>query len=264
MDTEDFRLYDLDEIYMPDNLKLFYENGKPVPFTGIKHPKNGILKIFDRKRNLVLEITYKNNKKNGANTFYFENSNQIEIINYYKDDNLDGICEEYNENGILIKQETFVDGVKEGVERIFDEDGILIKEIIYAHNKEISSKKFRKNIFYEKPEDTRIWAKERTDKNGNTFWLNWSRWLSPIEINSQIDIKNLPSEISNLFSKWKKLLKDSEIIKRGEKSANQCPIKNVSLYFIFDDDIYKLNALNTLNLELSVSRLFLLSSSDCF
>ena len=40
MDTEDFRLYDLDKIYMPDDLKLFYENGKPVPFTGVKHPNS--------------------------------------------------------------------------------------------------------------------------------------------------------------------------------------------------------------------------------
>lgn len=93
------------------------------------------------------------------------------------------------------------------------------------------------NIFYEQPTDyNESKYGIRTDINGKTIWINWSAWISSIEINSQETLKLLPPEIYKYVNKWEsKILK-----KKKEKYSLDYPIKLASIYFIYNDNVYKI------------------------
>lgn len=88
---DDFKqkYYNFGDIYY-DNPKLYYSNGKLISHEGFKHPKNGTVKIFTPKGNLLLEISYKNNKKRGKCTHYYDDENKIRLVEFYRSDKLNG------------------------------------------------------------------------------------------------------------------------------------------------------------------------------
>ena len=91
------------------------------------------------------------------------------------------------------------------------------------------------NVLYINPNKTEYY--QLTDKNGTPFWLNWSAWIKATTIDSLESIKLLPKNIADLIPKWTEKL---EITKSIYEDKDDCPIKLVSIYFIYDDIVYKL------------------------
>lgn len=132
--NEIFR-YNFDDIYEGEN-RLYYSNGELIIPTLYKHPKNGVIKIYLPSGYLYMEISYKNNLKDGMTKCYFKDSKQIDWKQNYTKDKLNGITKSYLRNGILLKEETFVNGVKQGWDNSYnEEDGYLETKEMYANNK---------------------------------------------------------------------------------------------------------------------------------
>ena len=94
-------------------------------------------------------------------------------------------------------------------------------------------------ILYEEPKETPAnwtWLADRVDKDGNRFWFDWGEWIRATDIESPDSIKLLPEKIANLYSKWVKDLEDM----KNKDNDYLCPIKNVSIHFIYIDKVYKL------------------------
>ncbi len=93
-------------------------------------------------------------------------------------------------------------------------------------------------ILYEEPKETPAnwWLADRVDKNGNRFWFDWGEWINATKIESPNSINLLPEKIANLYPKWVKDLEDM----KNKDNNYPCPIKNVSIHFIYIDKVYKL------------------------
>ena len=128
--------YNFGDIY--ENIPcLYYEDGSLIIPTLYKHPKNGVVKIYLPSGYLYMEISYKNNLKDGLTKCYFQNSKQIDWEQNYTKDKLDGITKSYYKDGKLHREETFVNGVKEGWENFYnEEEGYLEQKQMYAKNVE--------------------------------------------------------------------------------------------------------------------------------
>ena len=131
--------YNFGDIY-EDIPRLYYKDGSLIIPTLYKHPKNGIVKIYLPSGYLYMEISYKNNLKDGMTKIYFENSKQVALKQNYTKDKLNGIARCYSMVGKLEKEEPFVNGVKQGWEKTYNYDescfkeGYLEKKIMYAKN----------------------------------------------------------------------------------------------------------------------------------
>lgn len=132
--NEIFR-YNFDDIYEGEN-RLYYSNGELIIPTLYKHPKNGVIKIYLPSGYLYMEISYKNNLKDGMAKCYFKDSKQIDWKQNYTKDKLDGITKRYLRNGQLLREETFINGVKNGWENTYHQtEGYLEIQEMYANNK---------------------------------------------------------------------------------------------------------------------------------
>lgn len=142
---DDFKqkYYNFGDIYY-DNPMLYYSNGKLISHEGLKHPKNGTVKIFTPKGNLLLEINYKNNKKHGKCTHYYDDENKIRLVEFYRSNKLHGNAYTYDKNGNLLKEELFTDGVKNGFERRYSENGIYLDELTYRNNRVQGKNRYKK------------------------------------------------------------------------------------------------------------------------
>lgn len=132
-DGNEILRYDFGDIY-EDKDRLYYGNGELIIPILYKHPKNGVSKIYTDEGYLYLEISYKNNKKEGQTKCYFYNSKQVSWQQNYLKDKLNGITSCYNHNGQLTTEITFVNGVKCGWVKYYI-DGVLTQKQMYANNK---------------------------------------------------------------------------------------------------------------------------------
>lgn len=149
-DFDDF--YEFDDIFI-DISELYYFDGKLIPKDNFEHPENGIFRAYMENKKLLLEIEYKNNKKNGFAKCYYEDTNILEWVNCYKNDKLNGICQAFYEDGTLKTIETFKNGTKNGIENIYNVAGILIKSNTYRNNHLISE-----NLDITTPEEIKIYV----------------------------------------------------------------------------------------------------------
>ena len=134
-DGKEFLRYNFSDIYEDEPL-LYYKNGSLIIPTLYKHPKNGKVKIYLPSGYLYMEISYKNNRKDGMTKCYFRNSKQIKWQQNYSKDKLNGISKKYSIGGKLLHEETFVKGVKEGWENSYNaENGYLEIQEMFANNK---------------------------------------------------------------------------------------------------------------------------------
>ena len=94
------------------------------------HYEDGFKKIFhSNKGNVSWEGTYKNNKRNGLCTTYYEDGT-IESIKNYKDDLMHGGFKEFHKNKILNTIGKYWRGRRMDTIKWYDQDGILLgKEI---------------------------------------------------------------------------------------------------------------------------------------
>ncbi len=132
-DGDEILRYDFGDIYLGYD-RLYYGNGELIIPTLYEHPKNGVSKIYTAEGYLYLEISYKNNKKDGTAKCYFENSKQIRWTQNYTKDKLNGITSCYGQDGQLTTEITFVNEVKCGWVKFYIE-GVLIQEQMYTNDK---------------------------------------------------------------------------------------------------------------------------------
>lgn len=134
-DGDEISRYNLGDIY-EDTPLLYYKDGSLIVPTLYKHPKNGVVKIYLPSGYLYMEISYKNNLKDGLTKCYFKDSKQINWQQNYTKDKLNGITKNYSKEGILLHEETFVNGVKQGWENLYNsEEGFIEEKQMYVNNK---------------------------------------------------------------------------------------------------------------------------------
>jgi antitoxin component YwqK of YwqJK toxin-antitoxin module len=139
--------------------ELFYKNGMKNGLDK-KYYKNGNLKKKSFRKNNICEgisteyhlngiikseTPYKNRKKNGIYTAYYNNgtlshkllftNGKCELIEHHPlvkqiDNNIkNGVYKSFHKNGTLHVEAFYVNGVRQGITRIFNENGSLRKEI---------------------------------------------------------------------------------------------------------------------------------------
>ena len=94
--------FDDDKEYIEDKNKIFWYKGEP--YTG------KMVKYYDKKKTqLQIEVFFKDGKRNGLTTEYFENG-FLKYKRNYRDDEQDGLFEQYYDNGQLREKTTFKEG----------------------------------------------------------------------------------------------------------------------------------------------------------
>ncbi len=110
-------LYKTENIFIRDNKEIarqvLGENYKIIEQSG--NIPDGIVNLYNTRGQKIAEINYKNNKMNGLSKHY--------------------------QNNIIIKEENFVDGVKEGVIRSYDLQGCLFSEEYMENNELVGERK---------------------------------------------------------------------------------------------------------------------------
>ncbi|RZK56132.1 MAG: toxin-antitoxin system YwqK family antitoxin [Pedobacter sp.] len=82
-------------------------------------------------------------RRQGKEVSYFENG-QISQLEYYVDDNEDGLSTFYHENGQIKSTTVYKNGEKNGVAKSFDANGKLLKEEYYERDKLVPAKGVKK------------------------------------------------------------------------------------------------------------------------
>ena len=95
-----------------------------------------------------------------------------------------------------------------------------------------------KAVLYKKPtgKNASIYCGKKKDVNGKTIWVNWDKWIDAIDIDSPKNLKKLPKELFKFVDKWEQAF----LKKKEEKFEMDYPIRNVSIRFIYNDDIYRM------------------------
>ncbi len=130
------------EVYYvsPDEIKhgnytLFSKQGKPA-LKGhyINGAKSGVWKTFENG-SLVLEETYKNDKRNGAYINYYPENRQIKEEGSYVDGVASGTWKLYYSNGIMYVSKALKDGRFHGKYFRYASNGALLSELFYIEGK---------------------------------------------------------------------------------------------------------------------------------
>ena len=114
-----------------------YTNGAPRLVRTYEKGENGEKKgllsekaFYPEKNKIQLEGTYKNDKRNGTWTFYYENGNKWSEAEY-KDGLNNGKSVTWFENGKKRYEGYYKDGKQTGKWKFWDEQGKFVKEISY-------------------------------------------------------------------------------------------------------------------------------------
>ena len=122
------RKVQVEEVFKNANTDIVYVQGEQTPYTGIIEIK------FPNGKTQAL-MPYKNGVEDGINIIYYENGNieyeknvsnngrtvyekhyfssgKLDFEATYKDGQLDGVVKKYGENGQVIQQGTFKNGVQ--------------------------------------------------------------------------------------------------------------------------------------------------------
>ena len=140
-DNPNYCRYDFGKIG-DDTPMLYYKNGELIVPGFYEHCENGTTGIYTRDGFLYMKLPYKNGKLNGKAKCYYDKTKLVMWENNYVDDKLNGKNFSYFRNGKIERFDTFVVGVKDGLDRTYNEDGILIKEEIWKQNDKINVKIF--------------------------------------------------------------------------------------------------------------------------
>jgi tetratricopeptide (TPR) repeat protein len=111
-----YKFYKSKEENLNDGTHILYE-------TGYDYLKNSNI-----SKKIIVSI--KNGKRNGTYTEYFNNSKQIQFQKQYFNGYLNGIMQEFYENGEIKLQSTWKNGIQEGETNYFNYDGTLIRSSI--------------------------------------------------------------------------------------------------------------------------------------
>jgi antitoxin component YwqK of YwqJK toxin-antitoxin module len=111
------------------------DGGYPAKIANyVKGLYNGPYFEFDGFGRMIVRANYLNNKLHGK-LVKFQDGNMIQESEY-KDGVLDGAYKEFNRNGAVQKEINYKDGQLNGSFRYFDEKGKVIEEYLYKNGKQ--------------------------------------------------------------------------------------------------------------------------------
>ena len=120
------------------NVNLLYENGsvnKNINF--LKGNQVGKLIEYYKypKGAKYSEGDFENGQNVGEWKYYFEDGKLSTIGTYNKKGAKDGVWKDYDENGTLISEDSYVDGKMEGASKNYHDNGKIYEEYVYRRNK---------------------------------------------------------------------------------------------------------------------------------
>ncbi|MFH1202149.1 MAG: toxin-antitoxin system YwqK family antitoxin [Candidatus Omnitrophota bacterium] len=95
---------------------------------------DSIAKEYYPNGQLLWELNYKDNKREGLNKIYYWNGNLMAERNY-KDGRLEGLVKEYYENGKFKSERNYKNGKLEGISKEYYYSGDLLSELNYRYGK---------------------------------------------------------------------------------------------------------------------------------
>ena len=124
-----------------DQVLVYNENNTSV-VNGVVYdmhekPINGLYKIYYPNGVVRMEIESKNGLPNGAGKFYDEEGVLVNQTTF-KDGVTDGVLYNYYPDGQVHNELIYVGGVLNGSQKTYDETGELIAEIVYENGKAVS------------------------------------------------------------------------------------------------------------------------------
>lgn len=127
-----------------------FEHGKEVGEFKFYKPTSGdiptAIKIFSKDNDSVLVKYYSSKGKvisqgkmigkirEGEWKYYHNDSDQLMMVEHYKNDKLEGEQRTYFDNGQLTEKTVYKNGKREGKRLIYSEEGKLIKEFTYEND----------------------------------------------------------------------------------------------------------------------------------
>jgi len=93
-----------------------------------------IRKTFDNSGNLISQVEYKDDKRDGTAYNYYKNG-KPKLKVEYKEGKKHGSYSWFYENGNVYKEVEFKEGLKDGIERFYREDGSLKYETPYKEDR---------------------------------------------------------------------------------------------------------------------------------
>jgi antitoxin component YwqK of YwqJK toxin-antitoxin module len=113
-------------------ISLFDTTGKPLDFGTFKNG-NGLLKYYSDSCVLVSSYEYKDGKKHGKGTGYFPNG-KISFENTWVDGIIEGIEKQYFKNGKLFEEITYEKGSLNGNVKVYHFNGKLFYEEYFVND----------------------------------------------------------------------------------------------------------------------------------
>lgn len=95
--------------------------------------ENGVLTAYFQNGNKAAEINYNNGERNGKMVLYYSNGVKREE-NYFKDDQWDGNCKEWNQLGVLTSETQFSKGNNSGYKKVYYDNSKLEFEEHYLND----------------------------------------------------------------------------------------------------------------------------------
>lgn len=114
--------------------KIYYNTGDlAYQVNNIDNKRDGKMSWYDREKNLLETIHFKEGKRHGKNSVYYANG-KLRIELTYIDDKKEGKERFYFSTGELASIVNYINGKKEGIQKEYNQDGLLNNEVMYKNN----------------------------------------------------------------------------------------------------------------------------------
>ena len=111
-------------------LRRLLDPMRPETYYRVKYWDNGNIRVLEE---------YKDKKRHGVYIDFHENGMR-RSHNLYVDDELEGLCRSWTDNGILLYEEQFMNGKLHGSSKVYSRDtGKLIDVYEYRHGEMVES-----------------------------------------------------------------------------------------------------------------------------
>lgn len=116
-------------------LKKYYRDGRYFEERYEHGKREGVSKCYYKEGGqLMSEISYKADKRNGQMREYYEND-ILKVDGFYKDDKKDDVWQTFYRNGVLSSQGSYIDGLRDGLWEEYFDNGSLKSEGSYKGDK---------------------------------------------------------------------------------------------------------------------------------
>ncbi|MDR1832506.1 MAG: hypothetical protein LBQ97_07235 [Fusobacteriaceae bacterium] len=115
--------------------KLYYENNEPESAVEYRDgKKNGAAIVYSRNGMIKVRGSFKNDRRHGLWTFYFDETPTLMAVEFYENDRLQGRQSYFYPDGSLRSIANYEDNQRKGVWEWYSETGALETRINYLSN----------------------------------------------------------------------------------------------------------------------------------